>query len=449
MIMASSVASMSESSRTIVVAMSGGVDSSVAAGLLCRSGYRVIGITLQLYDERKRLGGGEVSGGARAKSCCAGRDIGDARDAARKLGIPHYVLDFESRFQSSVIDDFLSSYRRGETPLPCVRCNQRVKFSSLLSVARDLGACALATGHYIRKKVVEASSGEAGNEAGNEAGDEAGSSLAGNEGAKSPASFLYRARDKSKDQSYFLFTTTREQLDFLRFPLGELHKEETRALAESMGLPNADKKDSQDICFVADRYTRLFPELKNKEAGGEICSLDGRVLGRHEGIAGYTIGQRRGLGLGGLREPLYVVGLDVERNRVYVGGREALLVRGVILRELNLLASVEDFARADISVKYRSLMEDVAARVSFAGNYSGGTSANLSGDKGCDKGFHKGCEVIFAEQQSGVSSGQACVFYAGERVLGGGIIDRTLRDDVYSYDKFDGSFVNEELATAG
>ena len=386
-------------SRPLVVAMSGGVDSSVAAGLLCRWGYRVIGITLQLYDERKRSGG---ASGSRAKSCCAGRDITAAKSAARALGIAHYVLDFESRFQSSVIDDFLSSYRRGETPLPCVRCNQRIKFSSLLDVARDLGASGLATGHYIRKVVPE----------------------------NSEEQHLYRARDGAKDQSYFLFATTREQLDFLHFPLGELHKDETRSLARAMGLPNASKAESQDICFVASRYTQLFPELTSPDpmhssVAGEICTEDGRVLGRHSGIAGYTVGQRRGLGLGGLHEPLYVVRLDVERNRVYVGERAALAVRGVILRELNLLAPIAEIRQfgkqggkqGEIMVKYRSLMASVRARVSFAEGFT---------DDFTDA---SNCEVIFAEEQLGVSSGQACVFYAGERVLGGGIIDKTLRTE--------------------
>lgn len=383
------------SDGAIVVAMSGGVDSSVVAGLLRRSGRRVIGITLQLYDERKKVSqSSSLERGASSKSCCAGRDIADARNVARALDIPHYVLDFEDRFRHAVIDDFLASYRKGETPLPCVRCNQRIKFSALVDVAKGLGAVGLATGHYIR--IERAPEGEAR---------------------------LYRARDTAKDQSYFLFATTREQLSFLHFPLGDMKKNETRELARTMGLANSDKVESQDICFVASRYTRLFPELLPQAAGsesevaGDICDLSGNVLGRHAGIAGYTIGQRRGLGLGGLSSPMYVVGIDARRNIVTVGERSSLSVRGVILREINWLCdSVDAGVSISLDVKFRSLMDTVAARVSFIG------------DGGCG-GEDARVEVIFSEPQIAVACGQACVFYDGERVLGGGIIDETLACD--------------------
>lgn len=353
----------------VVVAMSGGVDSSVAAALLRREGYDVLGVTLQLYDHGAALG--------RKGACCAGQDIYDARRVADTLEMPHYVLDYESRFRESVIEDFADSYLRGETPIPCVRCNQRVKFRDLLETARELGAEALATGHYVRRV----------------------------EGPQGPE--LHRARDARRDQSYFLFATTREQLAFLRFPLGERPKRETRALAAALGLPVAAKPDSQDICFVPQGgYARVVEKLRpGALEPGEIRHLDGRVLGRHEGTIRYTIGQRRGIGVGGTREPLYVVAIDPQRHEVVVGPKGALARDEVEVGELNWLegAAPPPEGRA-VTVKLRSVQEAAPARVS-----------PLRGREG-------GALVRLAEPAFGVAPGQAAVFYQGERVLGGGWI---------------------------
>jgi tRNA-specific 2-thiouridylase len=357
----------------VVVAMSGGVDSSAVAAELAAQGYDVVGITLQLYDHGAAVG--------RAKACCAGRDIHDARRVAETLGMPHYVLDYESRFRESVIDDFAEQYLAGATPIPCVRCNERVKFRDLLETARELDADCLATGHYVRRV----------------------------EGPHGPE--LHRAADPARDQSYFLFSTTREQLAFLRFPLGGFaSKEETRALAQRHGLAVADKPDSQDICFVPDgNYAAVIEKLRPGAAEpGEIVHLDGRVLGEHRGIIHYTIGQRRGLGIGG-GEPLYVVRLEPDARRVVVGPREALGTRRVPLEGVNWLGDGR-FADApggghEAAVKIRSTRPPVPARIHPR---------------------EGGAEVELLSPEEGVAPGQACVFYAAEgtRVLGGGWIAR-------------------------
>jgi len=352
----------------VVVAMSGGVDSSVTAALLRAEGYDVVGVTLQLYDHGAAV--------AKKGACCAGQDIHDARRVAERLGIPHYVLDYESRFRDSVMEDFADSYLRGETPIPCVRCNQSVKFRDLLGTARELGAAALATGHYVRRE-----SGPAGAE-------------------------LHAAHDPERDQSYFLFATTAEQLDFLRFPLGGLPKAEVRALAERFGLPVAAKPDSQDICFVPNgSYARVVERLRPGAADpGEIVDLEGQVVGRHEGIIGFTVGQRRGLGVGGREEPLYVLRLEPETRRVVVGPREALARDRVVLRELNWLGPMPPAEGLAVSVKLRSAQAPLPARIIAADG---------------------GAELRLETPAYGVSPGQAAVCYDGSRVLGGGWIAGT------------------------
>lgn len=354
------------SETRVVVAMSGGVDSSVTAALLKAEGYDVVGITLQLYDHGAAL--------AKKGACCAGQDIHDARRVAEKLGIPHYVLDYESRFRDSVMEDFADSYLRGETPIPCVRCNQSVKFKDLLTTARELGAHALATGHYVRR-------------------------LQGADGAE-----LHRARDPERDQSYFLFATTREQLEFLRFPLGDLPKSEVRALAERFGLAVADKPDSQDICFVPNgSYAQVVEKLRPGAVDpGEIVDLEGRVLGRHDGIIGFTVGQRRGIGVGGSDQPLYVVRLEPEARRVVVGPRAALARDRVYLREVNWLAESLPEEGRRVEVKLRSAQQPLDALLLPRGDGS--------------------AELRLCEAAYGVSPGQAAVCYDGGRVLGGGWI---------------------------
>jgi len=347
--------------KRIVVAMSGGVDSSVVAALAARSGAETIGVTLQLYDHGAATG--------RTGSCCAGQDIRDARAVCDRLGIAHYVFDHESRFRDSVIDQFADEYLAGRTPIPCVRCNMGVKFTDLFALARDLGADALATGHYVRRV----------------------------EGPEGPE--LHRAADPARDQSYFLFATTAKQLDFLRFPLGGMPKPEVRAIAAELGLGVAAKPDSQDICFVPDGdYARLVKKLR-PEAGteGEIVDLTGRVLGRHKGLIHFTVGQRKGLELGGQPEPLYVIRLDAAEGRVVVGPRRALAVGAARLSEINWIGGRYS---GPITAKVRSLAKPVPAA--------------LEGDR-----------ILFPHGEYGVSPGQAAVLYAEDRVLGGGWIEET------------------------
>ena len=355
-----------EGQTRVVVAMSGGVDSSVVAALLKDEGYEVIGITLQLYDHGAALG--------KKGACCAGQDIQDARRVAERIGIPHYVLNYESKFKDAVMEDFVETYLNGATPVPCVRCNQSVKFKDLLATARDLGADCMATGHYVTRRV----------------------------GADRRAE-LHRGADAEKDQSYFLFATTQEQLEFLRFPLGAKSKAETRALAERYGLPTADKPDSQDICFVpTGGYAKVIEKLRPGAAEpGQILHVDGRVLGAHAGIIHYTVGQRKGLGIGG-GEPLFVVRLDAEQNRVIVGPKAALEHHTFFVKELNWLGEEFPVAPCEVTVKMRSLQIPVMATISDASP--------------------AGATVTLAQPYAGIAPGQACVIYTGDRVLGGGWI---------------------------
>jgi tRNA-specific 2-thiouridylase len=364
--------------RRVVVAMSGGVDSSLVAALLKRQGYDVVGITLQLYDH------GEAT--ARKGACCAGQDIQDARRVADLIGIPHYVLDYERRFAEKVMTSFADSYMAGETPIPCVTCNQEIKFKDLLDMALELGAEKLATGHYIRLE-------------------------------QTPAGpVLSRARDTDRDQSYFLYATTREQLDRIMFPLGDLAKAEVRELARELALPVADKSDSQDICFVPKgRYTDVIERLKpGALKAGDIVHVDGRRLGRHDGIINYTVGQRRGIRIPS-PEPLFVVRLDAARNEVIVGPRQALETTGLLLKGVNWLGEepIEQAAAngLDLHVRVRSSQPTQPAILTSDADGS--------------------IKVVLTEGQQGIAAGQACVFYAdgsdGARVLGGGTIVKTLK----------------------
>ena len=376
----------------VVVAMSGGVDSSVVAALLKQQGYDVIGITLQLYDHGEAV--------QAKRSCCAGQDIHDARAVAEALNIPHYVLDYQQRFAAAVMDVFADSYLSGETPVPCISCNQEIKFKDLLETAKELGAAALATGHYISSK-------------------------------RGPGGWeLHRAADAERDQSYFLFATTREQLEILRFPLGHLLKAETRELARRYGLKVAEKADSQDICFVpTGRYTQVIDRLRPGAAQpGDIVALNGEVLGRHAGIINYTIGQRRGLGIAAAH-PLYVVKLDAERGRVVVGPRDCLRSSRIWLRRLNWLGN-QPFSQIpekglELNVKIRSTGAQLRATLR---NNDGTAFVQL----------HDG--------EEGVSPGQACVFYDGTRVMGGAWIARAEPDKRFMPD--DAGHGAEDFLTA-
>jgi tRNA-uridine 2-sulfurtransferase len=359
----------------VVAAMSGGVDSSVVAALLKYAGYDVIGVTLQLYDHGAAL--------KKQGACCAGQDIHDARRVAEALGIPHYVLDYESRFRQQVMEDFADTYLKGSTPIPCVRCNQTVKFSDLLATARDLGADAMATGHYIRRSVVDG------------------------------VAQLTRAADPDRDQSYFLFATTRAQLDFLRFPLGGMNKPDVRRAAAALGLQVAAKPDSQDICFVpAGKYSDIVMKLRpGASAPGDIVHMDGRVMGQHEGVIRYTIGQRRGLGVA-TGEPLFVVKIDAPNRRVIVGPREALLTIALVIGESNWLGegSLEEACVAGVRAlaRVRSTRAPVPGRMALVDGAPG---------------------FAFDVAEEGVAPGQACVLYAapdGRSVLGGGFIASTV-----------------------
>jgi tRNA-uridine 2-sulfurtransferase len=354
------------SGKRIVVAMSGGVDSSVVAALAAASGAETIGVTLQLYDHGSAV--------KRAGSCCAGQDIRDARSVADRLGIAHYVFDHESRFRDSVIDHFADEYMRGRTPIPCVRCNMGVKFTDLFRLARELGADCLATGHYVQRVI-------------------------GKQGAE-----LHRAIDPARDQSYFLFATTQDQLDYLRFPLGGMPKTDVRAIARELDLVVAAKPDSQDICFVPDGdYASVVRKVRPEaESDGPIVDMQGRELGRHKGLIHYTVGQRRGLDLGGLSEPVYVIRLEPEMQKVVVGPKAALAVSAARIIEPSYLAAVEG---VPLMAKVRSLAKPVPAKIN-------------------------GDWLVFDSPEFGVSPGQAAVLYAGNRVIGGGWIEETVAADL-------------------
>ena len=358
------------SDTTVVVAMSGGVDSSTVAGMMKKEGYKVIGITLKLYDDGKET--------ANSKQCCSGQDIMDAKRVAHKLDIEHKILYYQNKFKQGVIDNFVDSYLKGETPIPCVQCNQTVKFRDLFKYAKDFKADALITGHYV--------------------------SRIQNNGYAS----MYRAKDHNRDQSYFLFSTTQEQLDYLRFPLGEIDKSETRSIAKKLNLNVADKPDSQDICFVPNGdYSSVIKKFRPESfQKGDIIDLNGKKIGEHQGIINYTIGQRKGIKISS-DKPLYVVNINANENKVIVGKKENLEIKEIKLRDLNILAKEEEFNET-IYIKVRSTGRLLKAKINFLSDYA---------------------KVEILDKEAGISPGQACVFYSkdsfGDKLLGGGWIDRT------------------------
>ena len=354
----------------VVVAMSGGVDSSVVAALMKKEGYNVTGITLKLYDDTKQS--------AEGRQCCAGQDIMDAKRVSEKININHEILYYQKKFRSEVIDSFIDSYTSGETPIPCVQCNQTVKFRDLFKYAKDLNADALITGHYVSRF------------------------------QKNGHASMYRAKDHNRDQSYFLFSTTQEQLDYLRFPLGEIDKSETRTIAKKLNLNVADKPDSQDICFVPNGdYSSVIKKFRPESfKKGKIIDITGKQIGEHEGIINYTIGQRKGIKISSSK-PLYVININADNNTVIVGEKENLVIKEIQLRELNILGSKNDFVE-EVSIKVRSTGRLLKAKVNFS---------------------KKIAKVKILDKETGVSPGQACVFYSkdefGDKVLGGGWIDKT------------------------
>ena len=358
----------------VVVAMSGGVDSSVVAALMKKEGYDVTGITLKLYDDSKQSK-------KEGRQCCAGQDIMDAKRVSEKLNINHEILYYQKKFKSEVIDSFIDSYVAGETPIPCVQCNQTVKFRDLFKYAKELKADALITGHYVSRL------------------------------KRNGHASMYRAKDSSRDQSYFLFSTTQEQLDFLRFPLGEIDKSETRAIAKKLNLNVADKPDSQDICFVPNGdYSSVIKKFRPESfKKGKIIDVSGNEIGEHNGIINYTIGQRKGIKISN-ENPLYVININADNNTVVVGSKECLEIKEIQLRKLNLLASKKDFDKT-IYIKVRSTGRLLKANVSFVNDYA---------------------NVEILDKETGISPGQACVFYSkdtiGDKVLGGGWIDKSFNN---------------------
>ena len=354
----------------VVVAMSGGVDSSVVAALMKKEGYDVTGITLKLYDDTKQS--------AEGRQCCAGQDIMDAKRVSEKININHEILYYQKKFRSEVIDSFIDSYTSGETPIPCVQCNQTVKFRDLFKYAKDLNADALITGHYVSRF------------------------------QKNGHASMYRARDHNRDQSYFLFSTTQEQLDYLRFPLGEIDKSETRTIAKKLNLNVADKPDSQDICFVPNGdYSSVIKKFRPESfKKGKIIDITGKQIGEHEGIINYTIGQRKGIKISSSK-PLYVININADNNTVIVGEKENLEIKEIQLRELNILASKKEFDEI-INIKVRSTGRLLRAKIKFIKDKA---------------------KVKILDKETGISPGQACVFYSkdefGDKVLGGGWIDKT------------------------